>query len=325
MPKIIPEPSMEVVLPPNLNHVYFAQASQHPFQFKDKRFQLVNAWWLAEAALLAYAEKDFAIPRYIKAGLNVGGNQPLNAGGSTQCYVIHNQEFVIVAFRGTQVPKPVAGKIPGELWRQVAKDLLMDAKFRIVVSGQGGSVHEGFKKALDEVWETLKQYLDRLKEEAPTRTFWFTGHSLGAALATLAADRFRDVQGLYTFGSPLVGDEVFARDFHVNSYRFVNNNDVVARIPIWDPNAFNLIKGNRYEHVGLLKYIDKAGMLFDNPSKLDRIQDGVAGQVQLLRDVMGQWANGEFGKVPIDGFNDHAPLYYALRVWNCYEQELRGL
>ena len=49
MPKIIPDPNVEVVLPPNLNHEYFAEASQHPFRFKAQRFQLVNAWWLAEA------------------------------------------------------------------------------------------------------------------------------------------------------------------------------------------------------------------------------------------------------------------------------------
>jgi len=325
MPKIIPDPNLEVVLPPNLNHVYFAEASQHPFRFKAQRFQLVNAWWLAEAALLAYAEKEFAIPQYTKAGLNVEGNQPFSIGGSTQCYVAHNQNFVIVAFRGTQVPKPVAGKIPGEIWRQVVTDLWMDGKFRLVVSGQGGSVHEGFKMALDEVWEPLKEYLTTLKEETPTRTFWFTGHSLGAALATLAADRFGDVQGLYTFGSPLVGDEGFARDFQVSAYRFVNNNDAVARVPPWGPNALNLMKWGRYEHVGLLKYIDEAGILFDNPSRWEKIQHGVGGHVQLLRDLMGRWSDGKFEDVPIDCFNDHAPLYYALRIWNCYEQELQGL
>jgi len=325
MPKIIPGPNLAVVLPPNVNHVYFAQSSQHPFRFKAQRFQLVNAWWLAEAALLAYAEKEFAIPQFTKAGLNVEGHQPFSVGGSTQCYVAHNQDCVIVAFRGTQVPKPVAGNLPGEIWRQVVRDLWMDGKFRLVVSGQGGSVHEGFKMALDEVWEALKEHVDRLKEEIPTRTFWLTGHSLGAALATLAADRFGNVQGLYTFGSPLVGDEGFARDFQVSAYRFVNNNDVVARVPPWVPNALNLLKWDRYEHVGLLKYIDEAGILSDNPSRLERMQHGVGGQLQLLRDVMKQWADGEFGDIPIDCFNDHAPLYYALRIWNCYEQELQGL
>ncbi|GJL68184.1 MAG: hypothetical protein NPIRA06_08190 [Nitrospirales bacterium] len=325
MPKIIPDPTVAVVLPPNLNHEYFAEASQHPFRFKAQRFQLVNAWWLAEAALLAYAESEFAIPQYSKAGLNVGGNQPFSRGGSTQCYVAHNQDVVIVSFRGTQVPKPVGGKLPGEIWRQVVKDLWTDGKFRLVVSGQGGSVHEGFTMALDEVWEPLKSYLDGLKEEKPTRTFWFTGHSLGAALATLAADRYGNAQGLYTFGSPLVGDEGFARDFYVGGYRFVNNNDVVARIPVWGPSAMNLMKWGRYEHVGLLEYIDEAGMLFDNPSMLEKLHHGVGGQVQLLRELMNQWANGDFGAIPIDCFNDHAPLYYALRIWNCYEQEIQGL
>ena len=319
MPKPIPDPSLDVVLPPNLDHLYFAQASQHPFQFKAKGFQLVNAWWLAEAALLAYAEKEFAIPQYAKAGLQVEGNQPFSV--STQCYVAHNQDVVIVAFRGTQVLKPVAGQPPGEMWRQVVKDLWKDTKFRLVVSGQGGSVHEGFKQALEEVWETLKSYLDGLQEKTPTRPIWFTGHSLGAALATLAADRFGDVQGLYTFGSPLVGDEGFARDFQVSGYRFVNNNDIVARIPPWGPNALKLIKWGRYQHVGHLKYIDEAGMLFDNPSMLERVQNSVGGQVQLLRALMRQWTNGEFGSFPLDDFNDHAPLYYALRVWNCYEEE----
>ena len=325
MPKIIPGPNLEVVLPPNLNHTYFAEASQHPFRFRSQSFQLVNAWWLAEAALLAYAEKEFAIPQYTKAGLTVEGSQPFSIGGSTQCYVAHNQDVVIVAFRGTQVLKPVGSKLPGEIWRQVIKDLWTDGKFRLIVSGQGGSVHEGFKKALDEVWEPLKAYLDGLKEEKRDRTFWFTGHSLGAALATLAADRYGDVQGLYTFGSPLVGDEGFARDFDVSGYRFVNNNDVVARIPLWGSNALNLMKWGRYEHVGLLKYIDETGKLFDNPSMLERVQRGVGGQVQLLREVMNQWSNGEFSDIPIDCFNDHAPLYYALRIWNCYEQELQGV
>ncbi|MCA9453044.1 MAG: hypothetical protein KC584_10525, partial [Nitrospira sp.] len=58
---------------------------------------------------------------------------------------------------------------------------------------------------------------------------------------------------------------------------------------------------------------------------LERVQRGVGGQVQLLREVMNQWSNGEFSDIPIDCFNDHAPLYYALRIWNCYEQELQGV
>lgn len=76
------------------------------------------------------------------------------------------------------------------------------------------------------------------------RPLWLTGHSLGAALATVAAYRFMSigvpVQGLITFGSPRVGTQIFTgymlRRFiragsRLNVIRFQNNNDGVTRIP----------------------------------------------------------------------------------------------
>jgi hypothetical protein len=62
---------------------------------------------------------------------------------------------------------------------------------------------------------------------------------LGAALATLAADRLAaenvPVAGVYTFGSPRVGDGAFARTFTDRlgdrCFRFVNAADVVTRVP----------------------------------------------------------------------------------------------
>ncbi|MCX5893209.1 MAG: lipase family protein, partial [Deltaproteobacteria bacterium] len=90
-------------------------------------------------------------------------------------------------------------------------------------------MHRGFQAALDEVWERLHDYLEG-KENA-RRTVWFTGHSLGAALATLAASRYGKVRGLYTFGSPRVGDLDFKQAFLVPTYRFVNHDDLVTRVP----------------------------------------------------------------------------------------------
>ena len=88
------------VIPPNLEYKYFADSSNHPFRHTTEEFQLVNAWWLAESSLLAYAESNFATEQFAKAGLQLVGPQPLS-GPSTQCYVAHTDEFVIVAFRGT--------------------------------------------------------------------------------------------------------------------------------------------------------------------------------------------------------------------------------
>ncbi|KXZ49775.1 hypothetical protein GPECTOR_19g226 [Gonium pectorale] len=70
-----------------------------------------------------------------------------------------------------------------------------------------------------------------------------TGHSLGGALATLAAyelakekkdhGRLFDIS-LYTYGAPRVGNQAFAEDFDArvtDAWRMVNPKDVVPRVP----------------------------------------------------------------------------------------------
>jgi len=324
MPKQLPPATSEDVFPPNLKHRYFESASDHPFRHRAEKFELVNAWWLAESSLLAYAEPDFAVPIFKQAGLTAYENK-LTSGHSTQVYVAHNDNFVIAAFRGTQVFKANVGKTFPEMVRDVVADIYADGKFSLVESGQGGNTHRGFKEALDEVWNELLSCLNRLKTEKPDRTIWLTGHSLGAALATLAADRYGHVQGLYTFGSPFVGDEEFAQDYFVNTYRFTNNNDVVARVPpagLYLPPKFPLI--GSYHHVGQLKYISSEGTLHDNPSISSRLHEQFLGRYRHLIHSIGSLRSGWVWELPLDSLNDHAPLYYALRIWNAYERELIG-
>ena len=178
-----------------------------------------------------------------------------------------------------------------------------DADIRLKFSGQGGKVHNGFKKALDEVWKDLVAYIHSI--HTPDRTLWVTGHSLGAALATLAADRYGNVQGLYTYGSPRVGDKDFAADFFVNAYRFVNNNDIVTRVP---PEGL-------YQHVGELKYIDSSGEIHDNARRWSLKADEIGGRIKNVFNNLGHIRNGFLNLVP-DGLKDHVPLYYAVHIWN---------
>ena len=69
-------------------------------------------------------------------------------------------------------------------------------------------VHSGFKEEVDKIWPRL---VDDISREAGTRTVWFCGHSLGAAMATIVASRCTgskecpDPAELYTYGSPRVG------------------------------------------------------------------------------------------------------------------------
>lgn len=319
MPKKLPLATVASTFPPHAEFEYFRDHARHPFRPQTNKLQMVNAWWLSEAALLAYAEPSFAEPVFRSAGFRVV--QPF-AGESTQGYIIHNESFAIVAFRGTQVVKELDTKLP-DVFRHVVSDFYTDAKFCLVDSGQGGRVHRGFRHALDEVWyEQVEPYLNRLKRDNRDRPLWFTGHSLGAALATLAADRYGSVQGLYTFGSPLVGDDNFARDFHVNTYRFVNNNDIVARVPPAGP--CEPLGVASYQHVGQLKYLNNKGHVIDNPSHWSRLLDHFSGELGHLVNQAGRFRSGWVSELPIDHLNDHAPLFYAIQIWNNYERDLPG-
>jgi triacylglycerol lipase len=103
---------------------------------------------------------------------------------------------------------------------------------------------------------------------------YFTGHSLGAALAILATAKMIQmslpVAAAYTFGQPRVGDGVFSRkfdaDFKASTFRFVNSLDIVPRVP---PRILN------YNHVGLFKFFDAAGHFKQGMSLWQRMIEDV--------------------------------------------------
>ena len=146
---------------------------------------------VGEAALLTYWNPADAIPIFAGAGFEC---QFISASG-TDCYVAAQADFVVVAFRGTQPDK----------W----KDIVADANI-LLAPWQNGMVHLGFKRAFDAIRPQLDPILARL---APDRTLWFCGHSLGAALATLAADHYPATRGIGTLGSPRIGNPAFAQAF----------------------------------------------------------------------------------------------------------------
>ncbi len=85
-----------------------------------------------------------------------------------------------------------------------------------------------------------------------------TGHSLGAALATLyvatnASDRQLHVSRVYTFASPLVGDTEFVATFDrldVESWRIADPYDVVTVLPLLGfRHVNNLVEANPGDRV----------------------------------------------------------------------------
>jgi triacylglycerol lipase len=262
-------------------------------------------------------------------------------GPSTQCLALTTGDFAILAFRGTRLesfPDPLATladflgqEAPPGREDPVAPDwddTLTDAN---IITGPDG-VHRGFDDALaqlDEAEPPLRQFLAGLGG----RPVWLTGHSLGAALATVAAFRLAPpaAQGLVTFGSPRVGGrgfaDAFAEAFPQPCLRFVHGSDIVTEVP-----PTELLLG--YRPVGELRYLSEGGDLLDDPGAAEVALDRAVGQAATALRAAAEAAREFFADplaalkglgrprmlVPFAALADHAPLYYANGVWNAVEQ-----
>lgn len=242
-------------------------------------YQPENAWCLGQAAKLAYAEPAEIAARCAEWGLPKARfiESPPASRRNTQLFVAANDSIVVVAFRGTE-PKAL-------------QDWLTDANTLLINGPFGGRVHAGFSLALDSIWEALLAAIREAQDRG--QSLWFTGHSLGAAVAALAVARLRDdldkpVHGLYTFGQPRIGDRTFERAYNLDnrsrSFRFVNNNDVVTRVP-------TRLLG--FSHVGTFLYFDHNQNLQTDMHFWYRFLDSIEGRIDDL------------GKIGTDGLKDH--------------------
>jgi len=202
----------------------------------------------------------------------------------------------IVAFRGTQADS--------------FRDVMTDASVLLENWDRPGRVHSGFAASLRSILEPVEHWLD---ETAPSRLM-LTGHSLGAALATVLAallsDGARPIE-LVTFGSPRVGDEAMMASLHpVTIRRYVNCTDAVALLP---PPLI-------YSHARGLHYIDRDGVVHvgDEPA-FSLAKDQRAAHLAYAPLM---WRTGT---VPWRALADHAPINYVAallgrRIWPSAER-----
>lgn len=119
-------------------------------------------------------------------------------------------------------------------------DVLTDLNVGVRTSHTGHPVHQGFYYAFDSVRQDLMRFVGGLQG---VTTLHCVGHSLGGAIATLAADYIRHAGTvatvrLYTFGSPRIGQDMFAakcteRVRSENMYRVYHKTDPVPMVPTW--------------------------------------------------------------------------------------------
>jgi triacylglycerol lipase len=153
-----------------------------------------------------------------------------------QAYLLTNGTITVLSFRGTEVTEK--------------SDILADLKSGKNLEACGGKVHVGFKGEINKLWPTISKVL----ADNPGNLY-VTGHSLGAAMATIAASRIQDrVTALITFGSPRVGNAEFVKSLAVEHYRVQNNCDDVTKVP------FKLMG---FAHHGTHKYMNFHGEFRD--------------------------------------------------------------
>ena len=130
--------------------------------------------------------------------------------GGTQAFISTSESHLFLVFRGTE---------------EIA-DIKADLRYVKVDFPGGGRVHVGFYTAFRKVEDAIAAGLKKHQD----KPWIFTGHSLGAALALLAAATWKP-EAVYMYGCPRMGNKAFVGTIDYPVRRFENRGDVVTRLP----------------------------------------------------------------------------------------------
>ncbi|KAI9343864.1 hypothetical protein DFJ73DRAFT_941739 [Zopfochytrium polystomum] len=183
--------------------------------------------------------------------------------------------FVVVAMRGVspfdlteflmnamlQKVNPEEGVLPGQI-HEAFYNLLSfssnDNDSIVEIAGNESTNHGLDTSELSRIIQEV--VIPQLQSSTPS--IWFTGHSVGGALATLAVSHLifvksplvtsSFIKGCYTFGSPKCGDSDFATEManHCNAaqvvfYRLINADDIVTAMPVAGHSSGGLVNALR--------------------------------------------------------------------------------
>ena len=282
----------------------------------------VNGGWKLDAYLLsqlsmgvysqAMNEEAFRVDlndKFVPQGIDpLTASQVLMDQYGNEVAVFIANNATIIVFRGTSEEGTQYPDVDGEV-------NFSDKPVYVEIGDDECWVHEGYWNTCDESLDfVLGHALDALENERP---IFLTGHSQGSAKATVTAARLHyefgvSVDGLFTYGSPMVGDKTFrtlCQSYGPNDVklaevtdRFVMIGDPVTTFPDKEAVGLGFIV---YEHVGIIHNIlplNTAGSAFEfsyndtdvffipTPSQLLRFTDGVGEHMwyddALLEEVV---------------------------------------
>jgi predicted lipase len=255
------------------------------------------AWIMAKMAKLAYIpfeESDLGLEQ-LQYSLQSGWfnlMKTFNKKG-TQAFIAKNDEFAVLSFRGTQPTK----------WEDVRTDLRALKQKTI-----DGKVHKGFKEAFDDVSDEIFDIVRKsIGKDLP---LYITGHSLGAALATVATQELEDefddlIAACYTFGSQRVGDCKYEKSIKAPFYRIVDTIDIVTLVPFFF---------GTFVHVGDPRYlsrrkVDNVYRIYRGIPNIRRTADAVIETLFALirlKNPIGPWIGAHDMALYIEKLENYA-------------------
>ena len=216
-----------------------ADNASQPFELDllaeaNSGYDAKNAYQLMRLCDLAYRSESEVPGDLAQRGIDpTAGHYRAFSNSSTNTFAFYVEALgaAFVVFRGTD---PTS-------WQNLVEDGDLSATPEVV-----GFAHAGFVTALDGVWSDLQSYVLQ-RQQATGLPLYVTGHSLGAALATIATARMLldpngnviSVAAVYPMASPRTGDTEFANglanamsDSGTYFARVVNECDPVTNVPL---------------------------------------------------------------------------------------------
>ncbi|CAM9188112.1 unnamed protein product [Discosporangium mesarthrocarpum] len=273
----------------------------------DNGFSARNAWFLTHLCRVAYLDEEDVRKRCEELGFIPSTFQWIEKSPDakpgmdhdTQSFVVSHGDYILVTFRGSL----------GDADWVTNNDLF-------AMETQHGRVHRGQYEAVETVWGKMVPAIKELQAENPDIPIFVCGHSLGAALATIATSRLVldegiTVRAVYPVGGPRVFHEDYASRFDAvfknRHFRLVNNNDIVPRFP-FDMEAVSLSLFS-FRHAGIEIYINRSGNIGTRG-----LWDSIAGRFQAL-------LGGEIS----DGTADHYPINYEEAMRSAATKESKNM
>jgi hypothetical protein len=223
--------------------------------------------WPASLSLALASQLAYNPEAEVESQLQAWGFQNCDfvEHNAAQGFVASCSDLVLVCFRGTES----------------TADWLSNLKvIPKAVNELGSSVHAGFW----EQFEALRPQLERLISPHRQLPLLVTGHSLGGAIAALAATSWAassNLRALYTYGQPAVARDraldQLAEALGGHYHRLVNDSDIVPRVP------------PGYRHAGNLLHFNSKGSLVRNAAAQEvAFNSAVGGSgVMLSEDELG--------------------------------------